>query len=183
MFLWPTSGGNYRCYPVGVLQNTAGTSGGAWGGGMARGKRRESPSLPRLNVVSPSRGNCLALILESQDPLRSQGETWEWRTRDKGGRGGRAGRIAGWRLLVLCCPGPEGSSSVRLPGYPGSDLVTSQPWLSEPLALVRLGERRAEGPRAPKRPANVPSLALPPLSIGPDPMSMVPSSFIRKQHM
>lgn len=30
----------------------------------------------------------------------------------------QAGEIAGWRLLVPCCPGPEESNPVRLPGYP-----------------------------------------------------------------
>lgn len=45
MFLWSTYGGNYRCYPEGILQNTAGASGRAREWGTARGKRWGNPEL------------------------------------------------------------------------------------------------------------------------------------------
>lgn len=51
------------------------------GGGTARGKRRGAQG---WSAVSPSRGNCLARILESQDALCSQGEEMgmqNWRQR------------------------------------------------------------------------------------------------------
>lgn len=65
-FLWSTSGGNYRCYPEGILQNTAGASGRAQEGVLPEGRGGGAQG---RSAVSPSRGNCLAGVLESQDAL------------------------------------------------------------------------------------------------------------------
>lgn len=65
------------------------------------------------------------------------------------GKGWKSRENCGVEAAGLVLPWAEGSSPVRLPGYPGSDLVTSRPWLSDLLALVRLGGVRGEQ-RAPR---------------------------------
>lgn len=121
--LWPTSGGNYRCYPVGVLQNTAGASGGARGGGTARGKRRGSLGLPWLECGFP-----ITRKLFGPDSgitrcsLKPRGRDGNGGPETKGEgveEASQAGRVVGWRLQVPCCPASEGSSPGKLPGYSG----------------------------------------------------------------
>ena len=83
----------------------------------------------------------------------------EWRTRDKGGRGGRGFasrencRVEAASPVLLTCLGSEGSSPVRQLGDP------TRPQLSEPSAQA--GEGRPEAPWLPRDLQTLHSLALP----------------------
>lgn len=147
MFLWPTSGGNYRCYPVGVLQNTAGASGGAWGGGTARGEKRGSLGLPRLECGFPITrklfGPDSGITRCSLKPRGRDGNGGPETKGEEVEEASQAERIAGWRLqgpVLLTSLRPEGSSPGKLPQDP------TGPQLSKPAGQAGArGDQRALG--------------------------------------
>lgn len=82
VFLWSTYGGNYRCCPEGILQNTAGASGRAQEGGLPEGRGGE----PRAGVRFPHHEEIVWLGFWNHKMLSAaKGKKWECRTGDKGG--------------------------------------------------------------------------------------------------
>lgn len=153
-FLWSTSGGNYRCDPVGVVQNTAGASGGAWGGGAGgEGGERGQGRAPQAPVVA---GVWFPHHEEIVWP-----QFWdhkipcEAKERDEYG-----GSKIKW----------EQQGTAALAG--GQWDSGTGPVRSDPVNVPWSGWRwRAEAP------------GFIPMSTGSDPVSTIPSSCIRKQHV
>lgn len=86
VFLWSTYGGNYRCCPEGILQNTAGASGRAQEGGLPEGRGGE----PRAGVRFPHHEEIVWLGFWNHKMLSEAKEKkWECRTGDKAGGAGR----------------------------------------------------------------------------------------------